>query len=67
MQVYCREQQEEGFRDFATLWNDRVVDNDALVPAGARCILEWEDDGLFDFTMIHYCLERQVEAYDSLR
>lgn len=67
MQSYCREQQEIGFRDFGVLWNDRVVGNETLLPAGLQCVLEWEDNGLFDFRMIHYCLGRQVEAYDSLR
>ena len=67
MQAYCREQQSEGFVSFATLWNERVVGNDDLLPAGAKCILDWEEDGAFDYSMIHYCLDQQVEAYDSLR
>lgn len=67
MQAYCREQQTEGFVSFVALWNDRVVGNSDLFPAGAKCILDWGEDGSFDYSMIHYCLDQQVEAYDSLR
>ena len=67
MQAYCREQQTEGFVSLITLWNERVADNDDLAPAGAKCILDWEENGSFDYTMIDYCLDQQVKAYDSLR
>lgn len=51
MQRYCRNQQNEGFRDLATIWDEAVTN---IEPAVIQCVHDWSDGGLVDWSMIHY-------------
>ena len=64
MQKYCREQQLEGYNDLKKIW-DVAIRN--IRSAAGQCVLDWSDDLLFDWQMIHYCTDQQLTAWRSLR
>ena len=64
MQRHCREQQLEGYSDLTDIW---AAATENIGTAAAQCILDWSDELLFDWTMIHYCVDQQLTAWRSLR
>ena len=64
MQKHCREQQTEGYSEFTDIWTEAVQN---IRTAAAQCVLDWSDDLLFDWTMIHYCVDQQLTAWRALR
>lgn len=64
MQRHCREQQHEGYSDLADIW---AAATQNIRTAAGQCVLDWSDDLLFDWTMIHYCVDQQLTAWRALR
>ena len=64
MQKYCRESQSEAYNKMIVLWPEAFP---KIRQAGADCLLDWSDDLLFDWAMIHYCVDRQFTAWKSLQ
>ena len=64
MQKYCRDQQKKGHDDLLDIWPEAM---EHIGPAVAKCILDWSDDLIFDWTMIHYCTDNQLTAWKELQ
>ncbi len=68
MQRYCLDQQQEGRREVRR-WlaqNEAGASND-LKAAVLRCHIKWLDDQGYDWRMVDYCMDQQIDAYQSMR
>ena len=64
MQKYCQERQREGYTNLIELWPEALTKTGQ---AAAQCVLDWSEDLLFDWRMIHYCADRQLTAWKALQ
>ncbi len=64
MQKYCRDQQKEGYDDLSDIWTEAM---EHIGVAVTQCILDWSDDLMFDWAMIHYCTDNQLTAWKELQ
>ena len=64
MQKYCQDEQRKGYTKLAEIWTDAVTN---IRVTAVQCVLDWSDDLLFDWTMIHYCTDQQVTAWKALQ
>ena len=64
MQKDCRDQQQKGYDKLADIWREALTNTGQ---AAAQCVLDWSDDLLFDWTMIHYCTNDQFSAWKALQ
>ena len=64
MQKHCQERQREGYTNLIELWPEALPKTGQ---AAAQCVLDWSEDLLFDWAMIHYCVDKQFTAWQSLQ
>ena len=64
MQKYCQDQQVEGYTNLAKIWRDAVTN---IKATAVQCVLDWSEDLLFDWKMIHYCTNDQITAWKALQ
>ena len=65
MQEYCQREQAEALLALEPYAN--FPDGDERRNILGRCLIKWEKGGLSDWTMVKYCTDEQVGAYEALR
>ena len=68
MQDYCIKRQVEAYASIRDDFIPLGRENEAIQGILERCFNEWRGKVAgFDFAMVHYCTQRQVEAYNRLQ
>lgn len=69
MQEYCINQQRNGHRKTFDLNQEvEAIGNQELKMAVGKCLLDWRDrSGQYDWRMVAYCIERQLDSFRRLR
>ena len=64
MQEYCQKKHREGYTNLIKIWPEVLP---KIGHAAVQCVFDWSEDLVFDWRMIHYCVNRQYTAWKSLQ
>lgn len=66
MQEYCQDQQWKGAEQFHDLYREAQKSNAKFIPALEKCVHDWENDDIIDWSMVGYCATEQKKSFTHL-